>query len=184
MTDDYIKKPREWVTAYGTNGRYEISNDGLIRSLYEPTYRGSRKRKSPKIKKCFINEYGYVQTVLATGSRSRIAKIHRLILESFVGPRPKLLACHRNGIKTDNRLENLYWGTYSDNYLDSVRHGTNPPRYGTYSGRTKLTDADILIIRDKKRCAAELAVKFNLNKATIYKIRNGKTWKHVKNVNS
>lgn len=37
-----------------------------------------------------------------------------------------MFVCHRNGEKTDNRVENLYWGSNGDNQRDSVRHGTHP----------------------------------------------------------
>ena len=45
----------------------------------------------------------------------------RLVLETYVGPRPPgLICCHKNGDRTDDRLENLYWGTYYENYVDSA----------------------------------------------------------------
>jgi hypothetical protein len=50
--------------------------------------------------------------------------VHELVLSTFAGLRPaKHECCHINGIPTDNRLENLRWGTRSDNIRDSVRHG-------------------------------------------------------------
>jgi hypothetical protein len=62
----------------------------------------------------------------APQGRSASKKIHTLVLEAFVGPRPPgLVACHGNGDHFDNRLRNLRWGTYSDNAYDQVRHGTH-----------------------------------------------------------
>ena len=53
-------------------------------------------------------------------------RVHRLVLEAFVGPCPEGYETrHRNGDKTDNRLLNLMWGTRSDNRLDNVEHGTH-----------------------------------------------------------
>ena len=52
--------------------------------------------------------------------------VHRLVLEAFVGPRPEgMVARHLNGDPGDNRLENLAWGTQSENNYDKVRHGTH-----------------------------------------------------------
>jgi hypothetical protein len=43
-----------------------------------------------------------------------------------VGPRPEgLEGCHWNDDPTDNRVDNLRWGTRSANVLDSVRNGTH-----------------------------------------------------------
>lgn len=54
-------------------------------------------------------------------------RIHQLVLESFVGPRPNTdsVVRHLNGDPVDNRIENLVWGTASENAHDRVRHGTH-----------------------------------------------------------
>lgn len=52
--------------------------------------------------------------------------VHRLVLEAFVGKAPKGQQCrHLNGTSTDNRLENLQWGTPSEDNYDRIRHGTH-----------------------------------------------------------
>jgi len=70
---------------------------------------------------------GYLRVNLYNGSRESMTtgKIHVLMLEAFVGSRPEgLLGLHRNGQNTDNRVENLYWGTPTENVADAIRHGT------------------------------------------------------------
>lgn len=48
------------------------------------------------------------------------------MLTAFVGPCPPgMMARHRNGNPADNRVENLRWGTQSENMLDAVEHGTH-----------------------------------------------------------
>lgn len=66
---------------------------------------------------------GHQQVYLGRGCRRYV---HRLVLEAFVGPCPPgHVACHWNDDPADNRLENLRWGTSSDNARDAVRNGRN-----------------------------------------------------------
>lgn len=52
--------------------------------------------------------------------------VHKMVLETFVGPRPEGMdGCHRDGNSFNNSLENLEWGTKSSNTEDSVKHGTH-----------------------------------------------------------
>jgi len=51
---------------------------------------------------------------------------HRVVLEAFVGPCPDgLVTRHLDGVKLNNRLSNLTYGTYTENNLDILRHGNN-----------------------------------------------------------
>lgn len=53
-------------------------------------------------------------------------RVHRLILETYVGPCPKGMECrHFDGIRDNNKLENLCWGTRLENTQDAMRHGTH-----------------------------------------------------------
>lgn len=54
-------------------------------------------------------------------------KVHLLVLEAHVGPRPQgLIGCHRDDNAENNHVSNLYWGTYSDNAQDAIRNGRSP----------------------------------------------------------
>lgn len=62
---------------------------------------------------------------LNSKERQKIFPIHRLVLMAFVGiPKKGQHGLHKNDVKTDNRLENLYWGTPKDNVRDSINNGT------------------------------------------------------------
>lgn len=71
--------------------------------------------------------------------------VSRLVLENFVGPCPPGMECrHLDGDSTNNRLNNLAWGTRLQNASDRIRHGTyavvdTPPRNpnGTYTTNGK-----------------------------------------------
>ncbi len=75
------------------------------------------------------------------GGVKRMIKIHHLVLEAFVGPRPDgMEACHNNGDRFDNRPSNLRWGTRSSNRIDSYNHKTKKSgerhQWGSVSDKT------------------------------------------------
>jgi len=94
---------------------YEVSDLGRVRSL-----------KFGKIRMMSLCDRGdgYVMTNLTQdGKRSR-PKIHKLVLEAFVGPSFGLDAIHKDGDRKNNTLQNLRWGSKSANALDTVEHRT------------------------------------------------------------
>ncbi len=97
---------------------YEINNIGDVRSVYNSNrYRPNQKTK---ILKNHINKYGYFQVTLSINGTRFLKRINRLVAESFI-PNIESKPCvnHINGIKTDNRVENLEWVTYSENEIHS-----------------------------------------------------------------
>lgn len=67
------------------------------------------------------NDTGYLTVVI--GNKPR--KVHALVLETFVGPRPlKHDGCHNDGDRTNNALPNLRWATRAENMADARAHGT------------------------------------------------------------
>lgn len=110
-------------------------------------------------------------------------QIHPLVLIAFVGPRPEgYQACHRNSIKTDNTLDNLYWGTPAENEADKIENGTS--NQGERHGMSKLTESQVQEILDaiptwKRGMAAEFGRKFGVNRSLISDIKNRKKWKHL-----
>lgn len=105
-------------------------------------------------------------------------RIHRLVLEAFVGPCPAgMEGCHNDGNPQNNALDNLRWDTHAANHLDSVRHGTkvNPPvMSGEAHPNSRLTDAEVAIIKShqaRRGLHAELAREFKVSQTTIGRIR-------------
>lgn len=94
--------------------------------------------------KTHVSSRGYYKLILRRAGEKTTANVHRLVCEAFHGPAPegKPLACHKDGDALNNRAENLYWGSLSDNMRDSVRHGTHPNARKTHCKRGhKLPDA-------------------------------------------
>lgn len=103
-----------WLPAVGFPG-YEVSSLGRVRST---------KFTYPRLVSAIPSKNGYLRVQLWAGNKSRFKFIHGLVLEAFVGPYPEgQEARHLNDIKTDNRLENLAYGTHAENMQDWVRNG-------------------------------------------------------------
>jgi hypothetical protein len=128
---------------------------------------------------------GYLRVTLWCDGRSHPRKVHRLILETFVGPCPEgMEACHdpdRNG--TNCRLDNLRWGTRSENQRDSIRHGTKfqPDNAGSKHGLAKLSETNVaeIIEKAKRNPYPVIASEYGISIQTICGIMRGRCWTHV-----
>ena len=102
----------EWRPVPGYEGRYEVSNLGRVR------YSVIRIVKPIPIKN------GYLSVSMRDSEgKKKTHLIHRLVLSTFTGPCPEgLEARHLNDKNTDNRLDNLEWGTRLQNVKDRFRN--------------------------------------------------------------
>ncbi len=114
----------DWRPIPGYEGMYEVSDRGRVRGL--DRIRPDGKLQKGRILAEWLNK-GYPSVTLTKLAVQTKFSVHGLVLLSFVGPAPKdkPVARHLNGIKTDNRLANLKYGTYSENAYDKTTHGTN-----------------------------------------------------------
>jgi len=86
---------------------YEINKSGQIRSY---------RRNKPRILKPGTNSKGYKQVWLWGNKGNKTFQVHRLVMEIFYGRCPKgYQVNHKNGIKTDNYIDNLEYLTPSEN---------------------------------------------------------------------
>lgn len=123
-----------WMPVVGYEGLYEVSDLGRVRSLDRKDPLGRRLRG--KMLKLRAHPRGYMQTTLTRDGVCVTKKIHRLVLEAFVGPCPSgMEACHDNGIRDDNRPSNLRWDTPRANAADRIAHGTQRGRSQTHCNR-------------------------------------------------
>lgn len=118
-----------WKDIEGYEGRYQVSNDGRVKSL---GVRG--KILSP----CF-DTHGYYIVSLSKNGIVKKQKIHRIVAKSFIkNPDSKREVDHINTIRTDNRVANLRWATTRENANNPLskqhcaikKRGENNPNYG------------------------------------------------------
>lgn len=128
-----------WRPVIGFEGAYEVYDCGRVRSLARTiSHRWSGSKSLPtrilsqrllgsvRKDRNRVKRYPIVQ-LRDSGHRKHVRKVHQLVLEAFVGPRPdKAVACHLNDDPMDNRLENLRWDTCSANIQDAVVNGCHP----------------------------------------------------------
>ncbi len=126
-----------WKPVPGFEGRYEVSNQGQVRSWARKGPADFRNSE-PKLLKANPNAaHGYCEVTLFKPGGERVRyRLHRLVLTVFQGPCPEgYEGCHLNGDKTDNRVSNLMWKPHLDNIRDKYEHGTM--FYGTRRDRRR-----------------------------------------------
>lgn len=138
----------QWKPVVGYEGLYSVSASGVVRSEDRVLVdaRGIPRRLRSRVLRPARTSAGYQTVVLCANGAQRSRYVHELVLEAFAGPRPiGLVACHGDGKPANNHAENLRWGTYRDNGLDALRHGTNRQALYTHCPRKHLLAAPNLV---------------------------------------
>ena len=176
-----------WRDVKGYENLYEVSSFGGIRkraathslkTRWGTTVR--RKRQARTLKPSPSS--GYMLVWLHKEGESKKFAVHWLVLEAFVGPRPKgMEGCHNDGNFRNNRADNLRWDTHKGNHQDRIRHGTN--NRGEKNGSAVVTESDVVRIRElyatNKYLVKEIAEMYGLTESGVGNILKRKVWKHV-----
>lgn len=121
--------------------------------------------------------YGYLQA----GIGKKSYRVNRLVAMTFISnPEGKQLVCHKNGVKTDNRVENLYWGTALENAQDSLIHG----HYlrGSRNPMAKLDNERVKEIWELRKTGKpfyKIAEIYGVSKKLVMLVCQRRIWKHV-----
>lgn len=143
-----MSRPGVWRPVPGVPG-YQVSDGGQVRS-WSPWKRG-------ELLQPWLDKDGYQYVSLYRGGEKHTRRVHRLVLEAFVGPCPDgHQAAHWDGDKTNNRVSNLRWASPADNVADMLRMGRHAqarkaacPAGHPYSGDNLYTHPD-----GSRRCRA------------------------------
>lgn len=171
--------PVKWKPVIGLEDRYEVSNDGQVRSL---RWRKGLKAgdTEPKIKKHFVTGPGYQNVKLWDGKRHFTALVHRLVYEAFVGPIPPGIDVHHiDHDPSNNCVDNLTLATRRANIREAIKRGTHVsvnPVVGELHNRARLDDIQIMWMRqlsDEGKSPKELAQIFNVSHQSVWRILSG-----------
>ena len=142
------------------DGKYEVHSDGTVWSNV-----GKKKPLIGKITKC-----GYRMIVFNIDGKKQYPLVHRLVAQAFIpNPENKPQVNHKNGIKTDNRVENLEWTTTKENQKH-CRDKLNP-RY------CKINKTVARKIREEKGLTqVQIGIKYGLKHTQVGYILQNKRW--------
>lgn len=158
----------EWHPDF--EGEYAVTDDGRVYS-----YHGS----DPHCLSPHVTKQGYEHVSLHSNGERHQRQVHVLVLETFEGYAPDGHECrHKNSDPADNRIENLMWGTRSENALDKYRHESGQTNRGEKHPSAKLTDEEAREIVRKYETGeytqSELAEEYGVSQPFVCRLLNGK----------
>lgn len=122
MANIHLLPQELWADVQGYEGLYQISTIGNYRSMPKK-YCGIFKPMR-ELKKCLMKNGYYTVTLSKAGEGCRAIPIHKLMAITFLpNPNGYDQVNHKNGIKTDNRIENLEWCSRSQNMIHAFSNG-------------------------------------------------------------
>ena len=178
----FNKMEEIWKDVVEYEGRYQVSSNGRVRSLK----RRFKKRLigEETILRLEKHKQGYLRIMLSKDELTKKFLVHRLVAQAFLpNIENKTTVNHINGIKDDNRTQNLEWATQTENIRHAILSGLKPATRGERSGTSKLTEKDVLEIRklyhEEGVRAVIIGERFGIGAVYVCTVANKKVWKHV-----
>lgn len=184
----------QWKQIIGIDG-YDVSSHGRVRSSDRVLTEKKRTyfKKGRILKQTLINS-GYLTVgVRVSCAVPKTFTVHKLVASAFIENKDeKPQVNHKNGVKTDNRVENLEWCTQSENNKHSYAVlGRKPSNLGKRFGEAPASKAvaqydlrlNLIRVYSSAR-EAESVTGVNISSISCacngrYKTAGRYKWKHV-----
>ena len=179
-----------WLDIPNYKGYYQISNYGSVRSLDRiiKDKNGKTQAIKGKVLKLRINSGGYHCVGLSKNGNKATFSVHQLVAQTFIpNPDNKRTVNHINGIKTDNKISNLEWTTYSENLFHAYDSGLRTPislkSIGQKNYKCKLKPEQVIEIKRLLTAGnlthQEIANRFGVSISTVGSIKRNKSWSYI-----
>ena len=168
-----MKTTHEEIWRAILDGYYAISNLGGVKRI-----KAGQNTFPGRILKPGINSRGYPTFVSHINSIAKSLTVHSFVASEFIGPRPKGHTInHKNGMKFDNRAENLEYVTQKENVQHAIRIGLKN-QIGENNCKAKLTWDNVEKIRAVSHLFSrvKLAKRFNVSASSISQVIHNRTW--------
>lgn len=170
---------------YGTEYRevngfpgYAVGSDGTLWSRHNNRHRLGHSWKRVN---GVAQHSGHLVATLVNVKGERVRfMVHRIVLEAFVGPCPEGMEARHfpDRDPTNNRIENLQWGTRLQNQRDRYVQGTD--QFGERNPQAKLTEENVVKIRELYATGdyfhKDIAKMFGVSRKAVCFITQGKRW--------
>lgn len=165
----------KFIKGYSVCNNSTIKSHDRVETFYNFKNTKILRKYKGRIIKPRDNGNGYMSITLGKNYRDYV---HRIVAKAFLKkPIGKNYVNHKNGIKSDNNVNNLEWVTASENQLHSKNIGLS--KIGEKHSQSKLSNADVIFIRNNYHLGTPfLSKKFKVARPTICKIAHGYSRKH------
>lgn len=183
MENTRISMNETWKDIKGFEGLYQISSNGRLKSCAKTWICGinSVRTKPETFMLWSSDEAAYQITSIVNNGAKKMVSQHRLMAQHFLpNPENKREVNHINGIKYDNRIENLEWATSSENRHHAYDTGLKKNKSGRFHAQSK---AIIVSFKNTVRCISfptvvSAAQYLNINESAIRNNLKGRASSH------
>lgn len=189
------RKYKKWLDVPKYEGIYKVSDTGYVIRTGDKSPFLSKYGKRMESVKCphaklrpARSSSGYLTVALSKNGKARTTLLHRIVAAAFLGE-STLEVNHKNGDKTDNRVENLEYMTRKQNAAHAATNGMYPTSHpnrilprGTKHHATRLSEKDVIDMKRKRKSGMtyiEIAKQYGYTPEGVSAICRGINWTHL-----